>query len=87
CWPTIYGLTVDELGHDRAYGGSILVMSISGGGILPLLQGYISDATGGNMQLAYIVPMGCFVVIAMFAAYCMKSGDETAEHVVFDATL
>ncbi|MBS1090634.1 L-fucose:H+ symporter permease [Gluconobacter sp. Dm-74] len=87
CWPTIYGLTVDELGHDRAYGGSILVMSISGGGILPLLQGYISDATGGNMQLAYIVPMGCFIVIAMFAAYCMKNTGETAANTVFDATL
>ncbi|AFC84534.1 L-fucose:H+ symporter permease [Frateuria aurantia] len=73
CWPTIYGLTVDGLGHDRAYGGSVLVMSISGGGIVPLLQGYVSDASGGNMQLAYSVPLACFVVIAGFAAYCRRS--------------
>ena len=80
-------MTVDELGHDRAYGGSILVMSISGGGILPLLQGYISDSTGGNMQLAYIVPMGCFFMIAVFAAYCIKNTNEKTENTNVDSLL
>jgi len=29
--------------------------------------GKISDATGGNIQLGYIVPLFCFVVIALYA--------------------
>ncbi|WP_367159216.1 L-fucose:H+ symporter permease [Kozakia baliensis] len=72
CWPTIYGLTIQGLGKDTAIGGSILVMSISGGGLVPLIQGLISDFSGGNMQLAYIVPMLCFIVIVLFGFYCQK---------------
>lgn len=71
-WPTIYGLTIEGLGKDTALGGSILVMSIVGGGVVPLIQGLISDASGGNMQLAYLVPLVCFVVIVMFGRYCEK---------------
>ena len=42
-------------------------MSIVGGALFPLLVGQISDATGGNIQLGYIVPLVCFVAVALFA--------------------
>ncbi|VWB70306.1 L-fucose:H+ symporter permease [Burkholderia lata] len=72
CWPTIYGLTIDGLGKDTEYGGSILVMSIVGGAVVPLIQGLISDHTGGNMQLAFVVPLACFVVIVYYGFYCLR---------------
>ncbi len=72
CWPTIYGLTIDGLGRDTEYAGSILVMSIVGGAAVPLLQGLISDHTGGNMQLAFVVPLLCFVVIVGYGVYCLR---------------
>ena len=72
CWPTIYGLTIDGLGEDTGVGGSLLVMSIVGGGVIPIFQGLLSDATHGNMQLAYSVPLVCFVVIVAYALKCLR---------------
>ncbi|WP_407311499.1 L-fucose:H+ symporter permease [Pseudomonas sp. nanlin1] len=73
CWPTIYGLTIDGLGEDTGVGGSLLVMSIVGGGVIPIFQGLLSDYSGGNMQLAYSVPLLCFVVIVAYAVRCMRN--------------
>ncbi|MGI4860922.1 MAG: sugar MFS transporter [Janthinobacterium lividum] len=72
CWPTIYGLAIDGIGKDSEIGGSLLVMSISGGGVIPIFQGLLSDHTGGNMQIAYTVPLACFVVIVAYGVYCMR---------------
>ncbi len=47
-------------------------MSIVGGGVMPIFQGLLSDANGGNMQIAYSVPLLCFVAIVMYAVYCMR---------------
>jgi len=72
CWPTIYGLTIDGLGEDTGVGGSLLVMSIVGGGVIPIFQGLLSDYTNGNMQLAYTVPLVCFLVIVGYAMHCLR---------------
>lgn len=64
-FPTIFALGIKGLGPDTEYGSSLIIMSIVGGAIIPRVFGYISDETG-NIQLAYIVPMVCFVVIAIF---------------------
>lgn len=75
CWPTIYGLTIDGLGEDTGVGGSLLVMSIVGGGVIPIFQGLLSDYSGGNMQLAYSVPLLCFIVIVMYAVRCLRHSE------------
>jgi FHS family L-fucose permease-like MFS transporter len=47
-------------------------MAIVGGAILPVIMGRVSDANGGNIQLAYSVPVICFVIILFFALYQTK---------------
>lgn len=64
-FPTIFALGITDLGGDTEYGSSLLIMSIVGGAVLPRVFGLISDATA-NIQLGYIVPLLCFVVIAYF---------------------
>jgi len=66
-FPTIFSMGISGLGEESKIGSSFIVMSIVGGAILPLIMGQISDATEGNIQLAYCVPAVCFAVIAVFA--------------------
>lgn len=64
-FPTIFSLGIQSLGKHTEMGSSLIVMAIVGGGILPLLFGYITDVTG-NIQYGYFVPLICFVVVAYF---------------------
>ena len=66
-FPTIFALGIKGLGEETKIASSFIVMSIVGGALFPLLIGRISDATGGNIQLGYIVPLICFVAVALFA--------------------
>ncbi len=63
-FPTIFALGIDRLDEDRELGSSLLVMAIAGGALFPLLMGWISDQS--NIQLAYIIPLLCFSVVAWF---------------------
>ena len=64
-FPTIFALGIKDLGNDTEYGSSLIIMSIVGGAIMPRIFGYISDFTG-NIQLGYVVPFVCFIVICYF---------------------
>jgi FHS family L-fucose permease-like MFS transporter len=66
-FPTIFAIGISGLGEESKIGSSFLVMSIVGGAFFPLIMGRISDLTGGNIQVAYIVPLICFAVVAFFA--------------------
>jgi len=66
-FPTIFALGIKGLGEETKIASSFLVMSIVGGAFFPLIMGQISDATGGNIQLAYLVPIFCFAIVFLFA--------------------
>jgi MFS transporter, FHS family, L-fucose permease len=66
-FPTIFALGVKDLGEETKIASSFIIMAIVGGAFFPLLMGQISDATNGNIQLAYIVPLCCFTVVLLFA--------------------
>jgi FHS family L-fucose permease-like MFS transporter len=78
-FPTIFALGIKDLGGDTEYGSSLLIMSIVGGAILPRIFGMISDGTG-NIQLGYVVPLICFVIVAYFG----WRGYKTIDTVNFD---
>jgi FHS family L-fucose permease-like MFS transporter len=63
-FPTIFSLGIKDLGVDTKYGSSLIIMSIVGGAILPPAMGYISDMV--SIQIGYIVPLVCFVVVLFF---------------------
>jgi len=64
-FPTIFALGIKGLGEETKIASSFLVMSIIGGGIAPLFMGLISDKTS-SIQMAYIVPLICFVIILYY---------------------
>lgn len=67
-FPTIYGLAIRGLGEDTKLGGSGLIMAILGGAVITAIQGQVSDGTG-SIGISYLVPLGCFAVIAFYALY------------------
>jgi FHS family L-fucose permease-like MFS transporter len=70
-FPTIFGLAVLGLGEDTKIGGSGLIMAILGGAVLTAIQGQVSDLTG-SINIAYSVPLICFLIIAYYAAVASK---------------
>ncbi len=71
-FPTIFGLAVKGLGDDTKVGGSGLIMAILGGAVLTAVQGKVSDFTGSS-NLAYLVPLICFVVILYYSTFISSS--------------
>ncbi len=63
-FPTIYGIALKGIGEDAKLGAAGLVMAIAGGSLFPPIQGIVLDNLG--VQLSYIVPIICFVVIAIY---------------------
>lgn len=67
CWATIYARSLDAITDKRhtETGGAVIVMSIIGGAVVPVIQGLVSDMLG-SMQLAFSVSLVCFVVVLLY---------------------
>ncbi len=63
-FPTIFALGIKELGPLTKKGSSLLVMSIVGGALIPIIMGRIADVS--NMALGFIVPLVCFAFIVYY---------------------
>ena len=44
-WPAVWPLALNRLGPFTKIGSALLIMGISGGAILPLVHGYLTDVT------------------------------------------
>jgi FHS family L-fucose permease-like MFS transporter len=66
-FPTIFAMGISGLGEETKIASSFIVMAIVGGAIFPLVMGQVSDLTGGNIQLGYLVPLVCFAVVGIYA--------------------
>ncbi|MBD9093773.1 MAG: L-fucose:H+ symporter permease [Bacteroides oleiciplenus] len=64
-YPTQFSLALNDLGDDTKSGSAFLVMAIVGNACLPQLTAYIMHHNEHLYQIAYIVPLVCF----MFCAY------------------
>lgn len=64
-YPTNFALSIKGLGTNTKIGGSIMVMAIIGGAILPPLMGLISEST--SMAFAMIIPLVAYIYIAYYA--------------------
>lgn len=64
-FPTIFALSLKNLGPLTKRASSFLVMAIIGGALIPALMGKISDLS--NIQMAFSVPLICYVYVIYFA--------------------
>jgi len=64
-WPCIFSLAVTGLGKYTSQGSAFLIMMILGGGIIPPIQGKLSDIIG--IHSSFFVAVICFAYLAFFA--------------------
>lgn len=64
-FPTIFALGVQGLGLQTKVGGALLVMSVIGGGIVPLLLGYIARSSH-SLALGYVAVAAMYLVVALY---------------------
>ena len=64
-WPCIFALSITGLGKYTTQGSAFLIMMILGGGIIPPIQGKLSDIIG--IHSSFFVPVICFAYLAVFA--------------------
>ncbi len=78
-WPAIFTLSITGLGKYTTQGAAFLVMMILGGGIIPPIQGKLSDLLQANstvpgfgIQNSYWIPVLCFTYLIIFAIIVKK---------------
>lgn len=65
-YPTQFSLALKDLGSKTKSGSAFLVMAIVGNVFLPPLTGHLMDINSERYMLAYIVPLICFIVCALY---------------------
>lgn len=81
-FPTIYGMALHGLKENVKFGGAGLVMSILGGSVFPPIQALIIDSgisVAGlpAMNVSFIVPICCFIVVAIYGQRALKRMEQT----------
>jgi FHS family L-fucose permease-like MFS transporter len=83
-FPTIYGISLDNLTEEESkLGAAGLVMAIVGGALMPKLQGMIIDLGGSGVtdikvmgvpevNFSFILPLCCFIYITSFGFKAFK---------------
>ena len=71
-WSSIFNLATEGLGKYTEKASGIFMMMVVGGGVLPLIQNAVADATL-NYMLSYIVPLIGVVYMFCYAAFLSKN--------------
>ena len=65
-FPTIFSLALRDAGTKTKLASSLLIMTIVGGAVAPVIMGYIADTTG-SMAIAFLILLVCYGVIGGYA--------------------
>jgi FHS family L-fucose permease-like MFS transporter len=65
-WPAIWPLALSGLGRFTHLGSALLIMSISGGALIPLAFGKLADITN-DLQNSYWIGIPCYLFVLYYA--------------------
>lgn len=80
-WPAIFDLAIAGLGKHTGKASSFLIMMILGGGVVPIVQGWICDYDLKHPEgifgisythFSYIIPLLCFLYLAFYGFIAPK---------------
>ncbi len=61
-WPAVWPLALNRLGAFTKTGSALLIMAISGGALLPLLHGYLTDQISFRYAYGLLLPLFGFIL-------------------------
>ncbi|MCQ2339093.1 MAG: MFS transporter [Paludibacteraceae bacterium] len=76
-WSCIFSMATAGLGKYTAAASGIFMTMVVGGGVLPLLQNFISDNSG--YMVGYMVPLTGFVLMLCYAIFGSKNVNKDIE--------
>jgi FHS family L-fucose permease-like MFS transporter len=65
-FPTIFAMGIKGLGPSTKLGGSLIVMSVVGAGVIPPMLGLVAKHSG-SYALGYTVVSACYLVVAIYS--------------------
>jgi FHS family L-fucose permease-like MFS transporter len=77
-FPTIFALGIFGLGERAKKASSFIVMAIMGGALLPKVMGAVADHS--DLSRGFIVPLFCFVFVAIYGFLWPKLSGHEAMH-------
>jgi len=69
-FPSVFSLSIEGAGAFTEKGSALVNTAVVGGAVFPPLQGFIADWKG--VQLSYIIPCICFVLIVVYGIFCHR---------------
>ncbi len=69
-WGSIFNLAVEGLGKYTSIASGLFMVMVCGGGVLPLIQGWVADAFG-FLQSYWVLVIGVFYML-IFALFLSK---------------
>jgi len=71
-WSNVFSLAIEGLGPLKSQASSLLVCGISGGALVPLLQGYFADKLG--LQWSFLIPALAFAYVGFYGLIGCRIG-------------
>jgi MFS transporter, FHS family, L-fucose permease len=69
-WPLVFSLAVEKFPSQSNEISGLVMMAISGGAVIPLLVGWVSDIS--NIALGMAILIACMIYLWAVSIYCLK---------------
>lgn len=72
-WPAVWPLALEGLGKFTSKGSALLIMGISGGALLPLVYGLLSESINGQAAYWMMIPLYLFILFYSVKGHKIKN--------------
>ncbi|MFZ0280835.1 MAG: MFS transporter [Bacteroidales bacterium] len=69
-WPLVFSIAIEKFPERSNEISGLMMMAISGGAVIPLMVGWISDIS--SMVLGISILLGCMIYLWAVSIYCLK---------------
>jgi FHS family L-fucose permease-like MFS transporter len=69
-WPLVFSIAVEKYPDRKNEISGLMMMAISGGAVIPLLIGWVSDISSITIGMSILV--ACMIYLSIAAIYCLK---------------